>query len=60
MVFAGVADLLFCHPELVEENFEDLIVGVHDGERLDCLRLQGRGVKERRCALPRCHGPRTA
>ena len=60
VVVAGVADLLFGHPELVEENFKDLVVGVHDGEREDCLRLRRRGVKERHCAVSRCHSRRVA
>jgi hypothetical protein len=34
VVLPGLVDLLGAHPELVKENFEDLIVGVHGREKL--------------------------
>jgi hypothetical protein len=34
VVLPGLVDLLGAHPELVKENFEDLIVSVHGREKL--------------------------
>jgi hypothetical protein len=50
VLFACLADLLFGHPKLVEEDFKDLVVGVHGGGGTDCLRLGRRGVKEPGCS----------